>query len=290
MGIGRVTQLWRYPVKSMGGEQLEAAAITSAGLVGDRSWVVRDEVDGGIRGAKKLGALMRCAARYPAPPERPGELVGPAEITLPDGSRVMTDAPDAAARVSSAIGHPVTLWPLRPASDLDHYRRGRPAHPDVETNLRAVFAREPDEALPDLGPILAEHPELLEYESPPGSYFDAYPLLLLTEATLAALAGLNPAAAIDVRRFRPNVLIAVDGDGFVEAGWSRRIVRLGGVTAEVRVGCPRCVMITRGFADLPEDRSIMRTVVREAGGKAGVYADVSGAGTVAVGDPVELID
>lgn len=89
VGLGRVTQLWRYPVKSMGGERLEEVAVSAAGLVGDRAWAVRDEVDGGIRGAKKLGALMRCSARYPGAPD------GPAEITLPDGSRVMTGAPDA---------------------------------------------------------------------------------------------------------------------------------------------------------------------------------------------------
>ena len=65
MQVGRVLEVRRYPVKSMGGELLRDAELAARGLPGDRAWAVRDELRGGIRGAKKLPALMQLQAQYP---------------------------------------------------------------------------------------------------------------------------------------------------------------------------------------------------------------------------------
>lgn len=140
----RIEQIWRYPVKSMIGESVPEAEVAPTGVVGDRMWATRDHVRGGIRGAKQLGGLMRLAARYP---DGPG---GPVEITFPDGATVSTDEADVDARLSAALDHEVTLESRRPASDLDHYRRGAPDHDDLLDELRATFGREGDEPLPDL--------------------------------------------------------------------------------------------------------------------------------------------
>ena len=69
MEVGTVGELYRYPVKSMAGERLDEVLLGPKGVLGDRAWAVRDEVRGGIRGAKKIPALMGLRARYPAPPE-----------------------------------------------------------------------------------------------------------------------------------------------------------------------------------------------------------------------------
>jgi len=286
MRVGTVKQIWRYPVKSMAGEMLRRADAGPSGIPGDRGWAVRDEERGGIRGAKKIPGLMRLSARYPVPPQL-GK-AGPAEISFPDGSVVMSDDPAAAKRVSEALGRRVTLWPLQPADKLEHYRRGAPDHEDLEQELRSIFALQPDEPLPDLSFL---PPEILEYESPPGTYFDAFPLLLLTDASLDRLQALAPDSKIDVRRFRPNFLIETptDNDGFIEREWVGRSLRVGSITVSIASTCPRCVMTTLPFADLPHDPDIMRTLVREANQALGVYAAVTGAGRAAVGDPVELL-
>lgn len=280
----RVSELWRYPVKSMMGERVEHAQLTELGVVGDRAWATRDEVRGGIRGAKKIGPLMNLAARYVVEPVP--EHVTAAEITLPDGSTLMSDAPDVNERVSAAIEHPVTVWPLQPAADLEHYRHGPGDKPDFLDELRDMFDLEPEEPLPNLAAFPVE---LIEYESLPGTYYDAFPILLLTDGSLAALQELAPDSVIDVRRFRPNVVVETGQTGFVEDEWIGRRVRVGGAVLEIPTACPRCVMVTREFAEFPQDRSIMRTLVKHHRQELGVYANVVEAGLVRTGDEVELL-
>jgi MOSC domain-containing protein len=283
--VGRITEIRRYPIKSMQGENLDVTAVGARGIVGDRAWAVRDEVRGGIRGAKKIAGLMRLAARYPSPPTASGS--SPAEITLPDGSRCRTDDADVNARVSAALDHRVSLWPLLPPDALDHYRRGAPTYDDFEKEMRDMFARAADEPLPDLSVF---PPELMEFESPLGTYFDAFPLLLMTTASLRSMAARHPGSRFDVRRFRPNFLIGGDGDGFPEAEWAGRRLAIGDVVLQATVVCPRCVMTTHGFDDLPKDPGVMRALVKETGGTLGLYAAVEAGGSVRVGDAVRFLD
>jgi uncharacterized protein YcbX len=286
MRVGTVSEILRFPVKSMGGESLDAVQLGAQGLPGDRSWAVRDEVNGGIRGARKIGRLMELSARFPTPPAATGS--SPAEITFPDGSKAATGDIDVSDRISDAVDHKVSLWPLVQADDLDHYRRGAPTHEDRDTELRALFARTPEEPLPDLSIF---PPELKEFESAPGTYFDAFPLLLLTASSLATMQERAPQSLFDVRRFRPNFLISETSadDPFPEQAWRARRLRIGEAIVEVTVECPRCVMTTRGFAELPRDPSVMRSLVTETGGILGVYASVEQPGRVRAGDSVELL-
>lgn len=286
MQVGLLKGIRRYPVKSMGGELLEEVDVAAQGLPGDRAWAVRDEVRGGIRGAKKIPALMGLSARYAKPPSAAGS--SPAEITLPDGSTTGTGDPEINERLSKAIDHPVSLWPLLPPEALDHYRRGAPSHDDLEQELRSIFGRAPEEPLPDLSLF---PPEVIEFESPPGTYFDAYPILLLSEASLRDMQERAPASDFDVRRFRPNFLIS-DTDSsvaFPEQAWRGQRLQIGHAIVRVTAECPRCVMVTHGFEDLPKDPAVMRALVRETGGNLGVYATVEEPGRAAVGDPVRLL-
>jgi hypothetical protein len=284
--VGRVIELWRYPVKSMAGEQLERCALGRLGIPGDRGWALRDEAAGEIRGGKKMPVLMRCRARYD---EEPGdERVPAATMTLPDGTQVRTTDGDAAARLSALVGRTVTLWPLQPPDRRDHYRRGAPDHADMETELREIMGRLPDEPLPDFSVLPRE---LFEFTSPLGTYFDAFPVHLLTTASLRALAARNPSARFDRRRFRPNVLVEPldGGSGLIEVDWCGRDVRIGGALLKITIGAMRCSMTTQPVDELAKDPSVLRTIVRDGNQNLGVYATVEQAGPVVVGDPVELL-
>ncbi len=278
-----VDEIWRYPVKSMIGAPVDAADLDEQGIVGDRTWAVRDQVRGGIRGAKVLGGLMRLSARYA---DGAG---GPVVITLPDGGSVSTDDPGAAAAVSAAIDHEVTLEALRPADDLEHFRRGAAYHDDPMEELRSIFGRTEDEPLPDLSVF---PPVIFEHESPPGTYHDAFPLLLVSTSGLRSLQQALPGSSIDVRRFRPSIVVDTgDAEGHPEFDWVGRRMAVGDAVLDIPAACPRCVMVTRGIDDdTPQDRTILRHVVKELGQNVGVYATVAVPATVRPGDPVTLLD
>ena len=283
--LGKVRELWRYPVKSMAGERLPEARLDGLGIPGDRGWALRDEAAGEIRGAKKMPRLMLCGARYLREPA--GDTVPPAEITLPDGATLTTNDPDVSERLSALLGRAVTLWPRRPADDRDHYRRGLPDNPDIIEELRDIFGRTADEPLPDLGVF---PPEIMEFTSPLGTYFDAFPLHLLTTASLATLGEGAPAERFDRRRFRPNVFIETPAGttGLTEAAWAGRSLRIGDAVVEVRMGTPRCSMTVQAQQDLPKDPLVLRAIVRDADQNLGVYATITTPGTVRVGDTVRL--
>ena len=278
MGNASVLNIYRYPVKSMMGEALSEAAIGEAGIAGDRGWAVRDEKRGGIRGGKKIPQLMQLTAQSGA--------AAPL-IIAPDGDSASASAEGINEWLSDKLNHPVTLWPLLPAEQLDHYRRGAPDTEDFEQELRAVFGRLPDEPLPDL----TGFEELLEFESPPGTYFDAFSLSIMSQQSLATMNQLDGDSLFDVRRFRPNLLVDIpDSDHpFPEQAWVGKTLSIGSAKLKIEMTCPRCCMTTHGFDDLPQDAQIMRKLVANSAGNLGIYASILEAGTVSSGDFVIMI-
>ena len=215
---------------------------------------------------------------------------GHVEITLPDGSTVRTSDADVDARVSAALDHQVRLERLRPADDLEHYRRGAPDSDDVVAELRGIFGREDDEPFPDFSVF---PPEIAEFESPPGTYYDVFPLMVMTEAALVRARGAAlPESNVDINRFRPSVVVDTGDDGadastpgHPEFDWTGRRATIGTATIEFGAPCPRCVMVTREINDeIPADRAVLRHIVRDLDQNLGVYATIVTPGTVAVGD------
>jgi len=216
--IGTVKEIWRYPVKSMAGERLQRANVGALGIYGDRGWAIRDEKAGEIRNARKLPALLHCTAVYLREPS--GCDVPPAQITMPDGTTFRSDCAEASEKLSEMLGRPVTIWPVQPPSERDLLRRAKPDNPDMKAEMREVFGRLESEPLPDFSTL---PPQILKFTSPFGTFFDAFPFHLLTTASLSALAGHNPTADFDSRRFRPNLLVETERglDGF----GNRKILR-----------------------------------------------------------------
>jgi hypothetical protein len=278
----------------MGGESLSTGELGAGGLRGDRSWAVWDEADDTSTGAKRFPDFMSCRARYLDTPPVWGS--GPVEITFPDGTRMGTEDAAVGVKLSALVDHAVSLRSLRPAEDTEFYARRGTRPDDFQAYLREVFARTEDEPLPDLGKF---PPEMFRYATPPGTFFDAFPLLIVTRASLARLGRAAPGSVFDARRFRPNLLVETGETGETETdeteaglpelAWVGKRLRVGGAELEVTMECPRCVMTTHGFDELPQDPTIMRTLVREAGGNLGVYARVERAGSVSVGDEVHLV-
>jgi uncharacterized protein YcbX len=226
----RVEQLWRYPVKSVGGESLAAATVGVLGIDGDRVLAVRDERDE-VTWAGAVPELMQVRAVTAG--------AGAAELILPDGRRFRTDDPDADDRLSAAVHAKVTLAGHRP--DL------------------------PDAAL---------H--------------------VLTTTALRSLASALPDSAIDVTRFRPNLVLdgvpTERGTGYPEHGWAGRRMAVGTVRLRFTGGCDRCVITTKETPTVPHDRAVLRWIAQEVGNTFGMYAAVDTPGHIRVGDEARWLD
>ncbi len=253
--VGRVGQLWRFPVKSMQGAPVEDIDLGTGGVAGDRGWAVADPAAGKVLSAKRWPALLMAAAAT--------EADGTVVITLPDGTTHAAGEPATDEALSAYLDHPVRV--IRP-----------PAGEGMPYEL-------PTEAWDDSSPSW-------EFPGPPGGPFvDLAAAHLLTTASLRAAAELHPEGAWDVRRFRPTALIEADGDGFVEDAWVGTPVGLGG-SAVLNPFMPtvRCALPTRAQPDLPRDVGIATTLNRHHDLNLGVYCAVDRPGTVRVGDPVRV--
>jgi uncharacterized protein len=272
MGGGSVVGLWRYPVKSMMGEELNAAEVTERGLVGDRAFAVVDPATGKVAGAKhprKWGNFFDFRAAYVEPPKA-GSKLPAVRLTLPDGTVVTSDQPDLEQLLSTALGRDVAFAEAR--------------HAEESTGAIA------EEYFPDM-PGLEHRDTVTDWEMPAGTFFDLAIVHLLTTATLDRLRELYPDGRFEVRRFRPNIVVSTgpDAEGFVEDDWIDRTCAIGDeVRLRITGPCPRCVMTTLPQGDLPKDPGILRAAAQHNQANVGVYADVTAGGAIRRGDPVTL--
>jgi uncharacterized protein YcbX len=270
---GSVVALWRYPVKSRMGEDLNAAVVTERGLVGDRQFAVVDAATGKIAGAKnprKWGNFFDFRAAYVEPPKS-GSKLPAVRLTLPDGAVVTSDQPDLPQVLSAALGREVAFVEAQ--------------HDGTSSGAQA------EEYWPDMEG-LDFRDTVTDFELPAGTFFDLAVVHLLTTATIDRLRALYPEGRFEARRFRPIVVVATgpDEQGFVENDWIDHTIAIGDeVRLRVTGPCPRCVMTTLPQGDLPKDAGILRTAAQNNQANVGVYADVIARGTIRRGDPVTLV-
>jgi uncharacterized protein len=227
-----VAELWRYPVKSLLGEQLHEVLVEERGVVGDRLYAVTDrsgKLGSGktTRRFRRLDGLFDLSARSEG--ERPF-------VTLPDGREFAAGDAELDTFLSERYGDELRV--LR--------EDGVPHH-------------------------------------------DAAPLHLLTTSSLRWLENILPASRIDVRRFRPNVLLDAAGAALVEDAWVGRRLALGSTVIRVVQRTERCVMTTHAQSELPKDPEVLRAVTELNDVCVGVYASVEQPGLIRVGDALRAL-
>jgi MOSC domain-containing protein len=290
--VGSVTALWRFPVKSMMGEQLEQAELTRQGLVGDRAYALIDSSTGKVVSAKSVRLfpdLFACQATFVESPQA-GRKPPAVRISLPNGTVVTSDSVEPDRVLSSYFRRDVTL--ARAAPDdytIDQY------FPDVDAQDPAGYRDTVIEQ--KLGSAFFAQAGMAS-PVPVGAFFDLFPLSVLTTSTLERLSDLRPQTRFDLRRFRMNVIVATSEPGFIENGWVGRELTIGdAVHLTVAMPDPRCVMTTLAQDDLPRDTDVLRTLAQHnqvqvgGGGRypcAGVYAVIDDAGTIRIGDIVAM--
>lgn len=239
----RVTGLRIYPVKSMEGNYVEAARMEPWGLAGDRRWALVNGNGVNVT-ARRVNGLLGLRA----------ELSGEAGIRIIDrsGSSIEVDAPRGGATISVDFDGLDRATPVASAADTWLSER-------AGTEVRLVWQEDPTAR-----PIAADDGGL------PGdavSLADAAPLLLVTQSSMQQLNewvavnaedGSVP-AALDIVRFRPNVI--VDGDvPFNEDNWAR--LRIGDIEFRRTKICDRCSMPTIDPMTLKRGKEPTRTLAK----------------------------
>lgn len=283
--IGSIQSLWRYPIKSMQGQQIDAAAVTERGILGDRAYAILDRATGHVASAKhprKWGSLFRCRAVFVEPPLL-GAPLPPVHITLPDGATISSADPHVDQSLGRVLGRDVTLIATTPDA------------PTREADRSPING-----ALPEL----VTRTEAMALAAPAGTFFDYASVHIITTATLARFKELYPQGDFDVRRFRPNIVVAPSQNerGFIENEWLAHTLTIGTETQlHVIDPSPRCAVTTLAHGNLPPDPNILRTVAKHNAvasatlapgyvfeAVAGVYASVAQNGILHRGDFVWL--
>ncbi|WP_165801314.1 MOSC N-terminal beta barrel domain-containing protein [Microbacterium testaceum] len=290
VAVGKVQRIFRYPVKSMTGEELTSCEINESGVVGDHLWALVEVATGKLANAKnprKWGHLLRYSAAYIEEPHAGGE-IPPIAITFPDGTVVRSDQPDVDELLSKSVG--------------------------VEVHLSTMDQTEATVAeMTWIGEILGEnnfsklgssneHGELqIDFDlfGKPGRSYDLGDLHVMTTSALEHMKSLNPDATFDVRRYRPNFLIDTDESGLVETEWVGKNLHIGEASSTVVMNTVRCIMTTLPREELPLDRGTLRSLVKhntrlvEPFGDwacIGVYSNITATGRVEIGSVTAVSD
>jgi uncharacterized protein YcbX len=279
--VGSVSRLWRYPVKSMIGEEIESAEVVWSGFHGNRCYALVDVESSRVVSAKnpaKWARMFQCSSRLLQGREHVPIVISsapPAQVTLPDGRRF--DIADgmyggAEQALSELLGRQVRFAAARAeprAFTIEQY------HPGIEEDREAGRTTE----------------YFRSAEAQAGTFTDTAAVHLVTTATLKEMSELYPRGDFDPLRFRPNLLVDTDAaNGFVESLWVGRTLAVGDeVRLKVFKECGRCVMTTLPQGRLVSDVGILSTIKRFNRGKIGVLASVLKGGKIKKGDRIAFV-
>lgn len=268
-----VSELYRYPVKSLGGEAIDTLEVLSSGFAGDRLWAFRDVARNEISSAKRAPLLLQISARTLEN--------GQAELTFPNGETLATDAPGCAETVSAFVGREQALFGLHPATDAAYFARAEIAPEKFDAYVREVLGLHADEPLPDFSKL---PPEALKNTTLPGTYFDAATIHIILASELRQLQETLPGVTVGAARFRPNIVLDDLAAPLASVDLIGKTVQIGSVILRIDHLVPRCSMTTHQQGALAQAPQIMRRLVQDWKHSFGVYGSVAQPGQIRTGD------
>lgn len=274
---GRVLALYRYPVKSMRGEQIPELQLTERGVDGDRVLALLDRSDGLVASAHhpaKWGQLLHCRA-WTTPDRK-------VWVTLPDRRELPAGA-ELERELCTLLCQDVRL--ISSAPDGGAYEI---IHPDVPDTAPPQFVKH----TLNLAGAQRQVGRLgLALEAEPGKLVDVAPVHLVSSAALAAVAA--GCGDGDLRRYRPNIVLGLDAQGYVENEWAGCEIAVGDATLQGMFPTPRCIVATLPQHGVTGGKQALQTLARDnrvrlgPGNWAciGLYARISTPGAVRIGAP-----
>jgi uncharacterized protein YcbX len=258
--VGKVESLWRYPVKSMRGEELDELFAGYAGVYGDRLFAFASSAN--PKGfpfftGRDQRQMIRYRARF-RHPEKAARPVNLSEAEKRNANPISADASELMIDVETPDGKTFAIDDPRL---IDHLRSSTDGKHEL-TLLRS------EKAITDSSPL---------------SIFAVQTAQKLGEET---------GAAVDKRRFRANLYLDLtSAEGFAEDKFVGRSLRIGAkATVAILQRDSRCMMITLDPDTAEKAPAILKAVAQSHEGMAGVYGAVLAQGIIRKGDRVELLD
>jgi uncharacterized protein YcbX len=259
--VGTVESLWRYPVKSMRGEELDEMFAGYAGVYGDRLFA------------------FRSAASPPGFPYFTGREQRQMLLYQPRFRQADKAARPINHAEAESLGSGVTPLFAEPTDLMV----------DVETPTGETLAIDNPSLMEMLRAGIDQKHELTLLRSD-RALTDCRPVSLFAVQTVKKLAQ-ETGVDLDKRRFRANIYLDLKStDGFVEDGFVGQSLRIG-PKAVIRVlqRDSRCMMITLDPDTAEKNPAVLKQVAQSHDGMAGVYGAVLAEGIVRKGDPSELL-
>ncbi len=260
--VGKVESLWRYPVKSMRGEEMNEIFAGFAGVYGDRLFAFNSSAN--AKGFPYFtGRDQRQMIRYRARFRNPEKAASP--VNLSEAEKLGSGLNPISANASELMIDVETpdgkTFAIDDPALIDHLR----LNIDQKHELKLLRS---DKAMTDCRPV---------------SIFSLQTTKQLDEET---------GVEVDKRRFRANVYVdLISSAGFAEDEFVGRSLRIGSrVTVAVLQRDGRCMMITLDPDTAEKTPAILKAVAQAHEGMAGVYGAVLAEGMIRKGDPVELLD
>lgn len=277
MAVGyEITELWRYPIKSMAGERLTSVSVRPGGVVGDRRWALRNAQTDKIISAKRprpYGQLLEWSAKTLSD--------GSVIAVGPDGGEYAAGSPELDEKLTAAFGEPLLVA-------------------EVEVGAEETYDSEwPEIPGTSLSETEVEFPIAMMTERE--SFVDLAALHIVSEESMQYLGAVS-GADVGVERFRPNLLIrSNDGPGaggFADLEWKDIAATAGDAGLWIADAAPRCVMTTLAQGRYERAKSILASLAASARKESefgtfacfGTYAEVTAAGTISVGDQLVFAD
>jgi len=257
--VGKVESLWRYPVKSMRGEELDEMFVGYAGVYGDRLFAFASSAN--ANGFPFFtGRDQRQMIRY----------------------RARFRNPEKAAR-------PVNLSDAEKHNATPLYAAPNDLMVDIETPDGKTFAINDPALIDNLRANIDEKHQLTLLRSDK-AMTDCRPLSIFAVQSAKKL-GEETGTSVDKRRFRANVYLDLNSSwGFAEDAFVGKTLRIGPkVVVSVVERDPRCMMITLDPDTAEKSPAILKAVAQAHEGMAGVYGAVLAEGMIHKGDSVELL-
>ena len=276
--IGTIESIFRYPIKSLGGEKLSDAIIDENGVEGDRTFAFKD---------CESGFIVSC--KHPIKWEKIIELSatlnqGNSVVVKDIDNEVITEKEEIESKIRELTSRKVELI-------------------SVKDNLGKQYRESDRSNIDEVGTTIKQEP--LSIVGNKNYFFDFAPLHIITTSSLNHISTFYNKGDFNVQRFRPNLLIKTTNlNKFEENEWIGKKIRIGrNLEIKIVEPTPRCVFTTLKQGELEKDRKILKTIAQNSfakrftffpgetlKGTLGVYSIVLKKGSVKVGDKVQLID